>query len=68
MENYKYQTIAVVKIEKDSFTTLGYINANSIAGLKRIVKADRNCNFRNKGIITICFKDREGINMNSNKL
>jgi len=68
MKNYKFETIAVVKFEKDNFTTLGYINGNSIAELKRIVKADKNYNFRNKGIITITFDDRECINMNSNKL
>lgn len=63
MNAYKFENIAVVKNE----TVLGFVNGNSIAEIKRTVKADRNYNFRNHGIITICFNDRDCINVNSNK-
>jgi len=63
MKTYKFEQIAIVKNQ----TTLGFINGNSVAELKRTVKADKNYNFRNHGIIEICFDDRESVKMNSNK-
>lgn len=63
MKAYKFKNIAIVKNE----TTLGFVSGNSIAEIKRIVKSDFYYNFRNHGIITICFDDRDCVNMNSNK-
>jgi hypothetical protein len=63
MNPYKFENIAVVK----NGTTLGFVNGNSVAEIKRIVKEDKNYNFRNHGIITISFDDRDSINVNSNK-
>jgi hypothetical protein len=62
MKDFKFQNIAVVK----NGTTLGFVSGNSIAEIKRIVKADKNYKFRNHGIISICFDDRDSINVNSN--
>jgi len=62
MKDFKFENIAVTK----KGTTLGFVSGNSIAEIKRIVKADKNYNFRNHGIICICFNDRPSINVNSN--
>ena len=64
MKTYKFEQIAVVKRNQ---TTLGFVSGNSVAELKRTVKADKNYNFRNNGIITLCFDDRNGVCLNSNK-
>ena len=63
MKTLKFENIAICK--KDQ--TLGFVSGNSISELKRIVKEDKNIRFRNHGIITICFDDKECINVNSNK-
>ena len=58
----KFTNIAVCKNDK----VLGFVSGNSVAELKRSVKKDINFNYRNHGIITICFQDRDCINVNSN--
>lgn len=67
MNSYKFENIAVVEKVNGDFRTLGFVSGNSIAEIKRTVKADKNYNFRNHGIISICFDDRDSVNMNSNK-
>jgi hypothetical protein len=63
----KYNNLAVVTKQNGDYKTLGFVSSNSIASIKRTVKADKNYNYRNNGIIEICFDDMESIKMNSNK-
>ena len=58
----KYSNIPICK--KDM--TLGFVSANYISEIKRIIKKDESFKYRNHGIITICFSDRDCINVNSN--